>query len=114
MRDGGTRPAGFIQQIQYPPPGRHRAVHRGDQHSHSGHERPDPAAAVTGCKEKDNNMTLGLFRRDGDLYHPNQAALGPWSPDFLHGGSPSGLLAAVMEDAMDGADLRLARFTLDL
>ncbi|KAF0804998.1 hypothetical protein A6D6_02630 [Alcanivorax xiamenensis] len=59
-------------------------------------------------------MTRGLFRRDGDLYHPNQAALGPWSPDFLHGGSPSGLLAAVMEDAMDGADLRLARFTLDL
>ncbi len=59
-------------------------------------------------------MTRGLFRRDSDLYHPNQAALGPWSPDFLHGGSPSGLLAAVMEDAMDGADLRLARFTLDL
>ncbi|HCE38671.1 thioesterase family protein [Alloalcanivorax profundimaris] len=59
-------------------------------------------------------MSTALFRRDGDRYHPSENAQGPWSPDYLHGGSPAGLLASALEPAGTEGGLRLARFTLDL
>ncbi|MEO1903359.1 MAG: thioesterase family protein [Alcanivorax sp.] len=55
-----------------------------------------------------------LFRREGDVYLPGENAGGPWSPDFLHGGAPAGLLATVLEPAGTDGGLRLARFTVDL
>ena len=59
-------------------------------------------------------MSTALFRHEGDLYHPTENAQGPWSPDYLHGGSPAGLLASVLEPTGTDGGLRLARFTLDL
>mgnify|MGYP003109933263 CR=1 FL=1 len=59
-------------------------------------------------------MSTALFRREGDLYYPSENAQGPWSPDYLHGGSPAGLLASVLEPAGTEGGLRLARFSVDL
>lgn len=59
-------------------------------------------------------MAGGLFVRDGDVFIPTECAGGPWSPNFLHGGSPTGLLASVMEEATADSGLRLARLTVDL
>lgn len=59
-------------------------------------------------------MTHPLFVRDGDLFMPSESAGGPWSPDFLHGGPPTGLLAWALEQETAGNGLRLARLTTDL
>lgn len=68
----------------------------------------DPVASTFQMSEN------ALFRRDGDLYLPGEDAGGPWSPDFLHGGPPCGLLASVLEPVGCEGGLRLARFTMDL
>ena len=60
----------------------------------------------------------GIFNRDGDGYRATGLAVGPWSPDALHGGPPAALLARVLGDAAaegpDAPPLSLARITLDL
>ncbi len=38
-----------------------------------------------------------VFVRDGDCYIPTEAALGPWSPEALHGAAVAALLAGVFE-----------------
>jgi len=38
-----------------------------------------------------------VFVRDGDCYVPTDAALGPWSPEALHGAAVAALLAGVFE-----------------
>jgi hypothetical protein len=59
-----------------------------------------------------------IFIRDGGAYRATGLAVGPWSPDALHGGAPAALLARVLGDAADsghdGPPLSLARITLDL
>lgn len=59
-------------------------------------------------------MAEALFRRDGDFYVPTENAGGPWSPDYLHGGPPTGLLAWALERAAADSGLRLTRLTTDL
>lgn len=59
-------------------------------------------------------MIDALFLRDGDYYIPTELAGGPWNPQHLHGGPPTGLLAQVLEAAADPAAMRLARLTIDL
>ncbi|WP_157933796.1 thioesterase family protein [Alloalcanivorax mobilis] len=59
-------------------------------------------------------MTSALFIREGQLFLPTQAAGGPWSPEYLHGGSPAGLLAWQLEQATADTGLRLARLSVDL
>ena len=44
-------------------------------------------------------MDQSLFVRQGETYVPTASAGGPWSPSHLHGGSPTGLLALLMEQA---------------
>jgi hypothetical protein len=55
-----------------------------------------------------------LFTVDGDGFIPTEHARGPWSPDLLHGGPVSALLAHHLE-ASDVADQLWfpARFTVD-
>lgn len=55
-----------------------------------------------------------LFRRDGERYLPTAMAVGPWSPDALHGGPPTGLLARAVELAARGRGLLVSRLTVDL
>ena len=59
-------------------------------------------------------MDEALFIRDGAAYVPTASAGGPWSPSHLHGGSPTGLLALLMERASADTGLRLSRLTVDL
>lgn len=59
-------------------------------------------------------MSNALFLRDGDFFIPTDLAGGPWNPQHLHGGPPTGLLAQVLEAALNPADMRLARLTVDL
>ncbi|MBA1148002.1 thioesterase family protein [Ectothiorhodospiraceae bacterium WFHF3C12] len=58
-------------------------------------------------------MASALFLHQDDHYVPTEAAGGPWSPDLLHGGPPTGLLAHCMDQIAD-PDKRLARLTVDL
>jgi hypothetical protein len=51
-----------------------------------------------------------LFVREGLLLAPTAAALGPWRPDALHGGSVSALLGQSLEEE----GWQLARVTMDL
>lgn len=60
-------------------------------------------------------MSDALFLREtGDRYLPTPLAGGPWNPQHLHGGPPTGLLAHVLEAGVDTDALRLARLTVDL
>ena len=59
-------------------------------------------------------MDQSLFVRQGETYVPTASAGGPWSPSHLHGGSPTGLLALLMEQATADSGLRLSRLTVDL
>lgn len=59
-------------------------------------------------------MASALFIRDGQFFLPTEAAGGPWSPQYLHGGSPAGLLAWQLEQLTAGTGLRLARLSVDL
>ncbi len=53
-----------------------------------------------------------IFTRDGAAWLPTSAAMGPWG-DSLHGGAPAALICHAVEEAA-GADLQLARLTMDL
>ena len=59
-------------------------------------------------------MDQSLFVREGETFVPTASAGGPWSPSHLHGGSPTGLLALLMEQATVDTGLRLSRLTVDL
>ena len=55
-----------------------------------------------------------VFRREGELFVPTEAAPGPWSPQALHGGPTCGLLARCLETRIGDASLLPARLTIDL
>lgn len=59
-------------------------------------------------------MDEAIFIRKEGLYVPTGSAGGPWSPSLLHGGSPTGLLALLMEQATQDTGLRMSRLTVDL
>jgi hypothetical protein len=53
-----------------------------------------------------------IFTVAGDTYAATPAARGPWSPDALHGGAPSALLAGAIERFVAGTDMRVASIHL--
>jgi acyl-coenzyme A thioesterase PaaI-like protein len=55
-----------------------------------------------------------VFRRQGDTFHPTEAALSPWGSDTIHGGSAAALLAYGIESAKADPALMVARMTIDL
>jgi len=59
-------------------------------------------------------MSEALFTRTNDAYLPTDLAGSPWSPGHLHGGPPTGLLAHVLEQAVEAPHLCLARLSVDL
>jgi hypothetical protein len=59
-------------------------------------------------------MAEALFVPDGDLYVPTGLAAGPWSPDALHGGASSALMARAIEAVEPGADMFVTRMTTEL
>lgn len=64
-----------------------------------------------------DQTTFGLFRRDGDLLVPQDMARSLWKADQMHGVATSAALGRAVEQtalAQGRADLRPARFTVDL
>lgn len=59
-------------------------------------------------------MTEALFTRVGEAYLPSDLAGSPWSPDHLHGGPPTGLMAHALERCVDAPHMRLSRLSVDL
>ena len=55
-----------------------------------------------------------LFVQEGDYYIPSETAGSPWGPDSLHGGAPTALMVAAMQDRFPFEDMQLVRFTVDL
>lgn len=55
-----------------------------------------------------------LFERDGSIWHPLEASVGPWSPEALHGGPVAALCVSVVEELLPDDDLVTTRMTLDL
>jgi hypothetical protein len=58
-------------------------------------------------------MTDALYVPDGDVYVPTDYTTSPWSPDHCHGGPPSALLVRALQ-ALQPADLHLARITVEM
>ena len=55
-----------------------------------------------------------LFERDGDIWTPQEACVGPWAPDLLHGGPVAALCVSVAEAVIDEPDFITTRLSLDL
>ena len=55
-----------------------------------------------------------FFRKDGDLFVPTRAGVGPWDPNSLHGRVIVGLLGAEIERRHGNADYMPARLTVDM
>lgn len=58
-----------------------------------------------------------LFHREGELWTPQEASIGPWSPEALHGGPVAALCVSIAEELLPGSPedrLATTRLTLDL
>jgi len=55
-----------------------------------------------------------FFRKDGDLFVPTRAGVGPWDPNSLHGRVIIGLLGGEIEERHGGPDYMPARLTVDM
>ncbi|MGD9644074.1 MAG: thioesterase family protein [Pirellulales bacterium] len=55
-----------------------------------------------------------LFEREGNIWTPQQACIGPWAPDLLHGGPVAALCVSVAEAALDDPEFITTRLSLDL
>ncbi len=55
-----------------------------------------------------------FFRKDGDLFVPTRAGVGPWDPNSLHGRVIIGLLGAEIERQHGGPDYMPARLSVDM
>lgn len=55
-----------------------------------------------------------FFRKDGDLFLPTRAGVGPWNADSLHGRVIIGLLGAEIERRHGSAEYMPARLTVDM
>ena len=59
-------------------------------------------------------MSKALFEIDGERFVPADITRGPWSPDAMHGGPPSALLARAIERFEDGERMLVTRVTVEL
>jgi hypothetical protein len=55
-----------------------------------------------------------LFRQDGSRFAATELARGPWDPGSCHGGAPSALLAALVDEAPALAPMQVVRLTYDI
>src|SRR5690606_6137492 len=82
----------------------------------AGHRRrgAHPAAAA-GSRTLRRRMTRPLFEPLGDgSFRATEVTRGPWDPGAQHGGAPSALLGRAIEAVEPGAEMRVARVTLEL
>jgi hypothetical protein len=58
-------------------------------------------------------MPGAFYVPEGDRFIPTELTRGPWSPEAQHAGPPAALVARAIE-SLDGENLQLARFTMDV
>lgn len=62
-----------------------------------------------------NELPSAFFRRISEYeFEPSFATIGPWSPDFQHGGPPSALLTHVLRTYNSPENFVIARITIEL
>lgn len=59
-------------------------------------------------------MFHALYEPDGSRFVPAEVTRGPWNPDAQHGGPPSALLARAIAAHEGGAEMFVARVTVEL
>ncbi|MBL9122587.1 MAG: thioesterase family protein [Planctomycetaceae bacterium] len=60
-----------------------------------------------------SSPVAALFVREGNLWTPQEASVGPWSPDALHGGPVAALAVSCAEELAPGDDFITTRLSLD-
>lgn len=61
------------------------------------------------------DLPAAFFRQlDENTYEPTEATIGPWSPDFQHGGPPSALLTHALRTYPSPGDFTVTRITLEI
>ena len=62
-----------------------------------------------------NDLPAAFFSQTADNHFaPTSATIGPWSPDFQHGGPPSALLTHALRTHPATGDFRITRVTIEL
>jgi len=62
----------------------------------------------------ENRAKTALFAREGSLWFPQPACVGPWGKEWLHGGPVAALCTAIAEELVPDADRVTSRLTLEL
>jgi hypothetical protein len=59
-------------------------------------------------------VSEAFYLPEGELFVPTELTRGPWSPHAQHGGPPAALLGRALERQPHEAELRVARFTIEI
>jgi hypothetical protein len=61
------------------------------------------------------DLPAAFFRQTGEnRFEPSEATIGPWSPDFQHGGPPSALLTHALRTYRSSLPLTITRVTIEI
>ncbi len=64
---------------------------------------------------KPPNLPASFYVKTGEgAFRPTEATIGPWSPDFQHGGPPSALLTHALLQYQARTDMVLSRITIEI
>ena len=61
-----------------------------------------------------HSVAEAIFERQGDLFLPTEATIGPWSREAQHGGPPTMLMARAVEGVEAVQPMRAVRLTVEL
>ena len=60
-------------------------------------------------------LPAAFFRQISEgIYEPSEATIGPWSPDFQHGGPPSALLTHAFRTYPSKGQFKISRVTIEI
>lgn len=61
------------------------------------------------------DLPAAFFRQTGqNTFEPSEAVIGPWSPDFQHGGPPSALLTHALRVYPSSLPMKITRVTVEI
>ena len=55
-----------------------------------------------------------VYKLEDGVAHPSAFSAGPWDPGLQHGGAPTALIGAVVNDLPAASPMQIARMTIDL
>lgn len=55
-----------------------------------------------------------FIQKDKNRFEPSEATIGPWSPEFQHGGPPSALLTHALRTYPSSLPLKITRVTIEI